>query len=161
MVPTPVRLKAVRPTFGRWAVRPCACSLSLACCARPSHPALSLRAPVRLPAYGLPSATLLHGSATVMTKGLWPARIPLRPVPRRRNLRTPSATKAVSDTAAQSRDNLRLRAPLRLLSLRAPLRLQERKQTAHPTTKARFLLTGIICIMTGFVNSPLQGAYLS
>ena len=27
--------------------------------------------------------------------------------------------------------------------------LQERKNTAHPTKKARFLLTAIMCIMTG------------
>ena len=53
-----------------------------------------------------------------MTTGLWPAWKPLRPVTLRRNLRTPVTTKAVSDTATQSRDFLR--APVRIPSLRAP-----------------------------------------
>ena len=55
-----------------------------------------------------------------MTTGLWPAWIPLRPVTLRRNLRTPVTTKAVSDTATQSRDFPSLRAPVRIPSLRAP-----------------------------------------
>ena len=36
-----------------------------------------------------------------------------------------------------------------------PTGTKERKNTAHPTEKGRFLLTGIICIMTGYVNSRL------